>query len=192
MVPSPRARAVFRRQAIKQAGYEGKVTVGLDVASSEFKVEGQDCYDLDTWAAAADKKKANKLTGKALGEMYKKLIKDFPIVTIEDPFDQDDWDGWTEFTKVSRPSAGRPGVEDSSRSRRARGESVAAARGGLRGAPPTHSSARRLRSGATPVARPWARRLSSERRATKHVCQDTLILSMALAVARAQALNASE
>ena len=27
------------------------------------------------------------------------LVENFPIVTIEDPYDQDDWDGWVEFTK---------------------------------------------------------------------------------------------
>ncbi|KAH8080971.1 phosphopyruvate hydratase [Aureococcus anophagefferens] len=53
-------------EAVKAAGYEGKCTVGMDVAASEFK-----------------------------------LRKDFPIVTIEDPFDQDDWDGWTEMTAAT-------------------------------------------------------------------------------------------
>ncbi|KAH8048398.1 phosphopyruvate hydratase [Aureococcus anophagefferens] len=65
-------------EAVKAAGYEGKCTVGMDVAASEFKVEGQDCYDLGMCSA-----------------------KDFPIVTIEDPFDQDDWDGWTEMTAAT-------------------------------------------------------------------------------------------
>jgi len=33
-----------------------------------------------------------------LGEFYGSLCKDFPLLTIEDPFDQDDWDGWTKMT----------------------------------------------------------------------------------------------
>merc|ERR1719152_407972 len=33
-----------------------------------------------------------------LGEFYAQLCKDFPIITIEDPFDQDDWDGWKGLT----------------------------------------------------------------------------------------------
>merc|ERR1719473_1401205 len=36
-------------EAIKAAGYEGKCKIGMDVAASEFKVEGKDCYDLGTW-----------------------------------------------------------------------------------------------------------------------------------------------
>merc|ERR1712093_357136 len=56
-------------EAIKAAGYEGKVKIALDVASSEFYKEGK--YDLD----------------------FKN-----PIVSIEDPFDQDDWEAWTHIT----------------------------------------------------------------------------------------------
>merc|ERR1712048_1054593 len=37
--------------------------------------------------------------GAQLGEFYKQLCKDFPIITIEDPFDQDDWAAWTALTK---------------------------------------------------------------------------------------------
>merc|ERR1712217_967310 len=36
-------------EAIEKAGYKDKCMVGMDVAASEFKVEGQDCYDLGTW-----------------------------------------------------------------------------------------------------------------------------------------------
>ena len=85
-------------EAIKAAGYEGKCTVGLDVASSEFKTEGKDEYDLDTWTPDAEKVPENKITAAQLADMYSQLINDFPIATIEDPFDQDDWDGWVNFT----------------------------------------------------------------------------------------------
>jgi len=82
-------------EAIKAAGYEGKCTVGLDVAASEFKVKesgsGADAvYDLGMWEAAADKEDSQKLSGPALMEFYEGLIKDFPVVTIEDAFDEDD------------------------------------------------------------------------------------------------------
>merc|ERR1719382_2377512 len=86
-------------EAIKKAGYEDVCKVGMDVAASEFKVEGQDCYDLGTWYPDAEKSDELKLTGAKLGEFYASLAKDFPIITIEDPFDQDDWAAWTEMTK---------------------------------------------------------------------------------------------
>lgn len=33
-----------------------------------------------------------------LADLYKSFIKEYPIVSIEDGFDQDDWDGWVSFT----------------------------------------------------------------------------------------------
>ncbi|EGB13011.1 hypothetical protein AURANDRAFT_18785, partial [Aureococcus anophagefferens] len=89
-------------EAVKAAGYEGKCTVGMDVAASEFKVEGQDCYDLGMWYPEAERGDPKlKMTSKELAAFYAELRKDFPIVTIEDPFDQDDWDGWTEMTAAT-------------------------------------------------------------------------------------------
>jgi enolase len=79
-------------EAIKKAGYEGKCTIGLDVAASEFKVKGQDGYDLDF------KYDGNVISGEELGNLYQSLAADFPIVTIEDPFDEDDWTNWSKFT----------------------------------------------------------------------------------------------
>merc|ERR1719421_395193 len=79
-------------EAIEKAGYVDKCKVGMDVAASEFKVEGEDCYDLGTWYPDSEKSDDLKMTGAQLGEFYAKLCKDFPMVTIEDPFDQDDWE----------------------------------------------------------------------------------------------------
>jgi len=86
-------------EAIKADGYEDKCKVGMDVAASEFKVEGQDCYDLGTWYPDAEKTPELKLTGEQLGAFYTQLATDFPIITIEDPFDQDDWEAWTKMTE---------------------------------------------------------------------------------------------
>jgi len=70
-------------QAIKAAGYEGKCKIGMDVAASEFKVEGQDCYDLGLWYPEAEKgDPALKMTGAQLADFYVKLCEDFPIITI--------------------------------------------------------------------------------------------------------------
>eukprot|EP00529_Nitzschia_sp_RCC80_P040820 CAMPEP_0113516612 /NCGR_PEP_ID=MMETSP0014_2-20120614/41690_1 /TAXON_ID=2857 /ORGANISM="Nitzschia sp." /LENGTH=485 /DNA_ID=CAMNT_0000413497 /DNA_START=89 /DNA_END=1546 /DNA_ORIENTATION=+ /assembly_acc=CAM_ASM_000159 len=79
-------------EAISKAGYDGKCTIGLDVAASEFKVKGEDQYDLDF------KYDGNKISGEELGNLYQSLAADFPIVTIEDPFDEDDWSNWSKFT----------------------------------------------------------------------------------------------
>jgi len=79
-------------EALKQAGYEDKCTIGLDVAASEFRVKDQDKYDLDF------KYDGNIISGEELGDLYQSLAADFPIVTVEDPFDEDDWVNWSKFT----------------------------------------------------------------------------------------------
>merc|ERR1712194_427763 len=81
------------------AGYLDKVSVGLDVASSEFKVAGKNEYDLDFKTKGADKDSSLLLTGDELIAMYKDMIARYPVVTIEDPFDQDDWANWAKITK---------------------------------------------------------------------------------------------
>merc|ERR1719384_1034890 len=93
-------------EAIEKAGYKDKCSIGMDVAASEFKVEGQDCYDLGTWYPDAEKDDpALKMTGEQLADFYAGLCKDFPIITIEDPFDQDDWKAWSVFTeKIGGPT----------------------------------------------------------------------------------------
>ncbi|KAI5710908.1 hypothetical protein M8J76_003938 [Diaphorina citri] len=81
-------------EAIEKAGYTGKVEIGMDVAASEFFKEGQ--YDLDFKNPNSDKSQwlpADKLTA-----LYQEFIKEYPIVSIEDPFDQDDWAAWTSIT----------------------------------------------------------------------------------------------
>jgi enolase len=81
--------------AIEAAGYTGKVKVGMDVAASEFLVEGGK-YDLDF--KTKDNDGSQRLTGDELLDLYKKFCADYPVVTIEDPFDQDDWDHTGKFT----------------------------------------------------------------------------------------------
>mmetsp|Transcript_15239 Transcript_15239/g.23717 ORF Transcript_15239/g.23717 Transcript_15239/m.23717 type:complete len:479 (+) Transcript_15239:63-1499(+) len=79
-------------EALEKAGYTDKCTIGLDVAASEFKVKGEDKYDLDF------KYDGNVISGEELGQLYQSLAADFPIVTVEDPFDEDDWENWSKFT----------------------------------------------------------------------------------------------
>ena len=55
-------------EAIKTAGYEGKCEIGMDVAASEFKVEGEDCYDLtDTFYPPGERDDPSKNDGGAVG-----------------------------------------------------------------------------------------------------------------------------
>merc|ERR1711983_496826 len=77
-----------------------KVSIGLDVASSEFKVKDKNEYDLDFKTTdEATKNHSLLLSGDELIAFYKKMIDEYPIVTIEDPFDQDDWSNWSKFCK---------------------------------------------------------------------------------------------
>jgi len=86
-------------EAIEKAGYKDKCAIGMDVAASEFKVEGEDCYDLGLWYPEAEKTPDLKMTGEQLAKFYVDLCAEFPIINIEDPFDQDDWAGWKLFTE---------------------------------------------------------------------------------------------
>ena len=87
-------------EAAEKAGYLDKISVGLDVASSEFKVDGKDQYDLDFKSPGATDP-SMLLSGDEMVAFYQKLIAAYPIVTIEDPFDQDDWDNWDKITAAT-------------------------------------------------------------------------------------------
>lgn len=97
-IGSPREALDLIVSAIEKAGYTGKVGIALDVASSEFYKDG--FYDLDFKNPDSDKSKW--LTGEQLASLYEELINEYPIVSIEDPFAEDDWDAWVHFyAKVS-------------------------------------------------------------------------------------------
>ncbi|KAJ3160249.1 hypothetical protein HDU86_001087 [Geranomyces michiganensis] len=80
--------------AIEKAGYTGKIHIAMDVAASEFYKDGK--YDLDFKNPDSDKSKW--LSGEALADLYKSYLKDYPIASIEDPFDQDDWESYAKLT----------------------------------------------------------------------------------------------
>jgi enolase len=96
-------------EAIKQAGYTGKIQIGLDVAASEFYKDGK--YDLDgkvSWQSldvrqySADYQNPNsdgsqRLTGPELAKVYEGYVAKYDICSIEDPFDQDDVEAWTNL-----------------------------------------------------------------------------------------------
>jgi len=80
--------------AIEKAGYTGKVKIGMDVAASEFKVEKG--YDLDFKTKNNDGSQV--ISGEKLADLYREFIAEYPIVSIEDPFDQDDWESYEKLT----------------------------------------------------------------------------------------------
>ena len=80
--------------AIAKAGYTGRIEIGMDVAASEFFKDGK--YDLDFKNPKSDKTKW--LPSDKLQALYMEFVKEYPIVSIEDPFDQDDWEAWSNIT----------------------------------------------------------------------------------------------
>lgn len=92
-VGSPREALDLIVAAIAEAGYTGKVGIALDVASSEFYKDGK--YDMDFKNPDSDPSKW--LSGEELASLYEELIAEYPIVSIEDPFAEDDWEAWLLF-----------------------------------------------------------------------------------------------
>lgn len=96
----PDAKEVLRVivEAIQKAGYEpGKdVAIALDVAATELYDKSQKKYIFEG---------EGKMSGAAVVrsvfdmiEYYKELIQEFPIISIEDPLDEEDWEGWEMIT----------------------------------------------------------------------------------------------
>jgi enolase len=86
-------------EAIESAGYTGKVKIAMDVASSEFYKTEEKKYDLDFKNPDSDPSKW--ITYEQLADQYKHLASKYPIVSIEDPFAEDDWEAWSYFFKTS-------------------------------------------------------------------------------------------
>lgn len=84
--------------AIEKSGHKDKVKLGTDIAASEFYDSETKKYDL-YWK---DKEKKGKhlMTTEELAQYFKGWTEKYPMVSIEDPFDQDDWDGYRPFTAM--------------------------------------------------------------------------------------------
>ena len=82
-------------EAIKNAGYkpEEEVMIALDCASSEFYKEGK--YDYSLFEGS----KGNILSSEEQATYLADLTKKFPIISIEDGMDENDWDGWKLLTE---------------------------------------------------------------------------------------------
>jgi len=92
-VKSNREGLELLTEAVKTAGYKPGIDVGfaLDVAASEFYDAKTKKYNL--------KAENRQLTNTQMVDYYAELCDKFPIVSIEDGLDQNDWDGYVEFTK---------------------------------------------------------------------------------------------
>jgi enolase len=76
--------------AIEKAGYSpgNQVSIALDVAAQEF-FDGEN-YHIDN----------RVIDGKELASLYSSWLDNYPIVSMEDPFGEDDWESWKDFTKL--------------------------------------------------------------------------------------------
>lgn len=83
-------------EAIKAAGHEGKIKIGMDSAASEFYNAEGDYYDLDFKTENNDG--SLRLAKPALKALYGKLAEKYPIISFEDPFDENDWATYAELT----------------------------------------------------------------------------------------------
>ena len=74
--------------AIEAAGYEAgtQIALALDVAASEFFKDGAYAFE------------GEQKTSEEMVEYYAGLLADYPLVSIEDPLDEEDWDGWKAMT----------------------------------------------------------------------------------------------
>jgi len=84
--------------AIDSAGHSGKVQLAMDVAASEFYQSSDETYNLgfkiDNPDPSLIKSQADMMT------FYKDMVAKYPIVSIEDPFDQDHWSAYSEMVDV--------------------------------------------------------------------------------------------
>ncbi|HEY3573668.1 phosphopyruvate hydratase [Arthrobacter sp. NPDC058097] len=87
-LPSNRAALDLIQEAIQNAGYTPgtDIALALDVASSEFFKDG--AYQFE----------GKSLSAAEMSAYYAELVADYPLVSIEDPLDENDWEGWKILT----------------------------------------------------------------------------------------------
>jgi len=83
-------------EALHDSGHEGKVDIGLDVAASEFYDPVAKTYNFSQKTGKGDRILSQDETIK----LYKDLCDNYPLVTIEDPFDQDDFESYIKMTAL--------------------------------------------------------------------------------------------
>ncbi|KAF4372157.1 hypothetical protein F8388_000373 [Cannabis sativa] len=86
------------KTAIAKAGYTGKASFSISgIYASTYNLQLKDkTYDLNFKEENNDG--SQKISGDSLKNVYKSFVTDYPIVSIEDPFDQDDWEHYAKMT----------------------------------------------------------------------------------------------
>uniref|UniRef100_A0A3Q7H411 phosphopyruvate hydratase n=1 Tax=Solanum lycopersicum TaxID=4081 RepID=A0A3Q7H411_SOLLC len=84
------------QKAIGRTGYNEKIKIAIGVAATEFCIGTK--YDLDF--KTPNKSGQNFKSGQDMIDMYKELCADYPIVSIEDPFDKEDWEHVKYFSSL--------------------------------------------------------------------------------------------
>jgi len=82
-------------EAIENSGHTGKIDIGLDVAASEFYDAQANTYNLSQKTGKNDR----IMSPDELLSIYDKMSRNYPIVSIEDPFDQDDFSSYIKMTQ---------------------------------------------------------------------------------------------
>ncbi len=87
-LPTNREALELIATAVEQAGFRlgSDIALALDVAATEFHADGQYTFE------------GSKLSSEALIDYYRGLVDAFPLVSIEDPLSEDDWEGWQAIT----------------------------------------------------------------------------------------------
>jgi enolase len=87
-LPSNRAALDLILEAITRAGYTPgtDIALALDVAASEFFKDGSYLFE------------GTSRSAEEMSAYYEELVRDYPLVSIEDPLDEEDWDGWKTLT----------------------------------------------------------------------------------------------
>lgn len=83
-------------EALQIAGHSDKVDIGLDVAASEFFDAEKKTYNFSQKLGTTDR----VLTQDQTIDLYKNMCNKYPIVSIEDPFDQDDFESYIKMTEM--------------------------------------------------------------------------------------------
>ncbi|XP_006649808.1 cytosolic enolase 3 [Oryza brachyantha] len=83
-------------EAINRAGYNGRIKLAIDVAATDFCIGKK--YDLEF--KFAEKSGQGFKTADDLIEIYSQLCSEYPLVSIEQPFDKDDWEHSKKFTTL--------------------------------------------------------------------------------------------
>ncbi|MFN6943885.1 MAG: phosphopyruvate hydratase [Cytophagaceae bacterium] len=95
-IPSNEEALKIILQAIESAGYRPgeDVFIAMDAAASEF-------YDAESKMYHFKKSTGDKLTSSEMANFWNDWVKKYPIISIEDGMDEDDWDGWKQLTDLA-------------------------------------------------------------------------------------------